>query len=220
MSSVNTEELKRRILSTMNSHAALFEMFEEAKNNDEERDMMRDYCVIELDGDLTYRHRINDYDPSDSRLTFSTEKHGWLYASAHGESHVVIKRSIHNLLVQSCTNTAEAISKTIELANQTLETIKGKIMSNKRRTVTISLIDPDCGLDEEHSLVARYENIITSDDDSTTIQELCVNEDVGVKILEHNELRATQIDKDILSRTGNTVKLLPVKLKDLQWEIK
>lgn len=93
-------------------------------------------------------------------------------------------------------------------------------MANTRRTVRIELIDNDAGLDVQHSLVAAYDNIMTEDDDATTIQELIMTKDIARKLREHNERRATQIDLDVLKRTGNEVMLQPVKLKDLTWVVK
>lgn len=92
--------------------------------------------------------------------------------------------------------------------------------TTNRRTVRVELIDNDPGLDVKHSLVAFYNNVITEDDDATTIQELMMHKDIAGKLAKHNQVRTSQVDQDVLKRTGNTVNLQPVKLKNLTWVIK
>ena len=47
-----------------------------------------------------------------------------------------------------------------------------------------------------------------------------MNQDIKTYLAEHNKKRTEEIDLDILNRTGNAVKLRPVKLKDLNWVIR
>ncbi len=89
-----------------------------------------------------------------------------------------------------------------------------------RRTVTLTLIDPDTSLDVADSVVFTSGVIVAEDDTQTVIQQLIVDGEVGAAIKEHNIIRAAQTDINILKNTGKTVGLLPAKLKDLQWEIK
>lgn len=89
-----------------------------------------------------------------------------------------------------------------------------------RRTVKIELIDDDAGLPVEKSLVATFDNVLTEDSNEVTIQELLMGNDVGVSIAAHNSIRGEIVNQEILNRTGQVVKLLPVKLKQLRWFIK
>lgn len=116
------------------------------------------------------------------------------------------------------------ISGTIDydIVKETNQQSKGDLnMSNtQRRVVNVVLIDPDQGLPVEHSQVHDFGQIVTEDDDATTIQELIMTGDVQAKLDIHNKVRSEQTDLDILRRTGNEVKLQPVKLKNLKWIIK
>lgn len=89
-----------------------------------------------------------------------------------------------------------------------------------RRVVKVLLIDEDKGLPVEDSIVAVFESVVTEDDDETTIREILMIEDVDILLETHNERRSNLIDEEILKRTGNAVKLRPVKLKDLKWHVK
>jgi hypothetical protein len=125
---------------------------------------------------------------------------------------ITIKGLIKNMVV-----TGELVYN-----EETNQQIKGDLnMSNtQRRVVNVVLIDPDQGLPVEHSQVHDFGQIVTEDDDATTIQELIMTGDVQAKLDIHNKVRSEQIDLDILRRTGNEVKLQPVKLKNLKWIIK
>lgn len=92
--------------------------------------------------------------------------------------------------------------------------------SNTRRVVTVNLWDDDGGLPVELALVAQYTNVVTEDDDQTTIQQVIMDKDVAKAIGEHNEGRAATVDEAILKQTGNEVQLRPIKLKDLRWEVR
>ena len=88
------------------------------------------------------------------------------------------------------------------------------------RTVTIQLFDKDPGLKVEHSLVASFKDVLTNTTDNKTILEIVYKNNFK-KILEnHNKFRVTQIDLDILNRTGITTMLRPIELYNLTWEVK
>lgn len=92
-------------------------------------------------------------------------------------------------------------------------------MSN-RQVVTVQLIDDDKGLEVENSIVAVFKDVVTEDDNQTTIQELIMNSDVHGMLEKHNEKRGNTVNQEVLERTGNEVNLRPVKLKNLRWVIK
>lgn len=95
-------------------------------------------------------------------------------------------------------------------------------MSNKtnRRVLNIQLLDNDAGLPVEHALVAEFNGVVTEDNDQTTLQEIISTGEVAERIKVHNEVRSKQLDLAILKSTGQKVNLLPIKLKDLTWNIK
>ena len=88
-----------------------------------------------------------------------------------------------------------------------------------RRVVNVKLIDDDKGLPVEYALVGEWFGIVTEDPDPVVIQEVIMNEDVANTLVQHNEVREEQVDLDILQRTGNSVNLRPVKLKQLRWVV-
>lgn len=97
---------------------------------------------------------------------------------------------------------------------------ESKMSNVTRRVVNIQLVDEDAGLPVEHSLVGKFEDVVTEDSDSVTIQELISTGEVAKLLEAHNKVRVEQDNIEIQNRTGNTVKLRPVKLKDLSWKIK
>jgi hypothetical protein len=80
----------------------------------------------------------------------------------------------------------------------------------------VRLFDDDPGLPVEDSLVAEYTDVVTEDNDTTTIQQVLLDYNVAEDIVEHNTLRANIVNEAILERTGNEVKLRPIRLKDLR----
>lgn len=102
-------------------------------------------------------------------------------------------------------------------ANQQKEEIN---TMNTRRIVTVQLIDQDKGLPVANSVVAVFNNIVTEDTDQVTIQEVLMSENIAGALKSHNEVRQSTTNLDILNRTGNEVKLQPVKLKDLTWVVR
>jgi len=91
--------------------------------------------------------------------------------------------------------------------------------NSQRRTLNLVLIDDDAGLEDEDSIVGSY-TCITSDSDSVAINQLVSEGKVTRDIDKHNKKRVEIVNKDILNRTGNTANLLPIKLKDLRFEVK
>jgi len=106
-----------------------------------------------------------------------------------------------------------------DVLTKTKEESKMTQQSN-RRVVTVELIDDDPGLPVDLALVAKYENVITEDDNETTIRGILMEEDVAGKLMIHNDARTEEVDVEILKRTGQTVNLRPVKLKDLRWVVR
>lgn len=88
-----------------------------------------------------------------------------------------------------------------------------------RRTLFLTLIDDDKGLEDDQSVVGVY-TTITGDSDAVAINQLVSEGNVTKDIEAHNAIREATVDLDILGRTGNEVKLRAVKLKDLRFEIK
>lgn len=97
---------------------------------------------------------------------------------------------------------------------------ESKMSNVTRRVVNIQLVDEDAGLPVEHSLVGKFEDVVTEDSDQVTIQELISTGEVAELLKVHNSKRVELDNIEIQNRTGNTVKLRPVKLKDLSWKIK
>ena len=113
---------------------------------------------------------------------------------------------------------ADQILALNEVGEPVYQNQEGNDMS--RRTVTVQLIDPDKGLDVAEALVKDFGLVVTEDDDATTIQDLILEHDVAGAIADHNKKRAGLVNLDIKNRTGNEVKLDPVKLKQLKFIIK
>lgn len=108
-----------------------------------------------------------------------------------------------------------------EVDNLFKQTEEKQTMSNaNRRVVNIQLLDNDAGLPVEHALVAEFNGVVTEDNDQTTLQEIISTGEVAERIKVHNEVRSKQLDLAILKSTGQKVNLLPIKLKDLTWNIK
>lgn len=92
-------------------------------------------------------------------------------------------------------------------------------MSNQRKVVEVQLFDDAKGLPVQDSLVAKFENVLTEDDNDTTIREVIMNNDLKATLKAHNAKRAKVTNLDILERTGNSVPLQPILLKDLRWKV-
>lgn len=96
---------------------------------------------------------------------------------------------------------------------------EGVNMSIQRKSVKVELFDNDQGLPVEHSLVGAWDGYVTEDSDSVTVQEIISTGEVADLIQTHNEVRVGLIDEEILTRTGNSVNLRPIKLKNLTWMV-
>lgn len=88
-----------------------------------------------------------------------------------------------------------------------------------RKLVTVNLWDDDKGLDVENSLVYSFEKVLAEDDSETIIRQVIADHNIGDIIESHNKIRKEHTNKDILNRTGQSVPLEPVKLKNLRWEV-
>lgn len=127
---------------------------------------------------------------------------------------IIIQNTLDNIKEFDILNTVK--EETEEMREET------EAMSNTitRRIVRIELIDNDRALEPEHSLVALFEDVVTDSDNNTTIQEVMIGCDMKSIIESHNQVRTSQVDLEILKRTGNRVNLQPIKLKDLTWIVK
>lgn len=91
--------------------------------------------------------------------------------------------------------------------------------ATQRRTLELVLIDDDAGLEDENSVVGTY-SVVTGESEAIAINQLVSEGQVSKDIAAHNKVRAGIQNRDILNRTGNTVNLLPIKLKDLRFQVK
>lgn len=94
--------------------------------------------------------------------------------------------------------------------------------NTQRKTVTVNLIDRDSALDEKFALVATFGEFTTSKSPEALIRSIIIDpkNNVAKLIAQHNEVRVTQTNKEIMERTGNKVTLEPVEESDLHWEIR
>ena len=95
-----------------------------------------------------------------------------------------------------------------------------EVNMNNRRVVNVQLVDDDKGLDVQYALVHDFGDRMTEDTNDVMIQELIMEGEVSDLIAVHNETRTSQTNLEIQDRTGQTVNLRPVKLKQLRWIIK
>lgn len=91
--------------------------------------------------------------------------------------------------------------------------------TTQRKVVEVQLFDDAKGLPVQDSLVAKFDNVLTEDDNDTTIREVIMNNDLKATLKAHNAKRAKVTNLDILERTGNSVPLQPILLKDLRWKV-
>lgn len=91
--------------------------------------------------------------------------------------------------------------------------------SPSRKVVSLTLMDNDPALPVEHAVVATFKNIVTESNDNTTIMQVIADNDFKSIIEKHNKVRQDIINEDILTRTGQEVKLRSIKLKDLNWTV-
>lgn len=120
-----------------------------------------------------------------------------------------------------CTIQLPGAVKSIEvnLTNFLNQQEESNMSNTNRRVVNVKLLDNDSGLPVEDALVAQFDNIVTEDSNDVVVQEILLNKKIADAIAKHNQKRVEQTDLEILKRTGNDVKLRPVKLKDLTWVV-
>lgn len=90
-------------------------------------------------------------------------------------------------------------------------------MSNSITVQDFYLLDQDSNLPTEQSVVAVFKDVVSSDGDALTIQQLLIDNDIKAKIEVHNSKRKELVNKGILERTGNKVKLEAISIKNLTW---
>jgi hypothetical protein len=90
-------------------------------------------------------------------------------------------------------------------------------MSNSITVQDFYLLDQDSNLPTEQSVVAVFKDVVSSDGDALTIQQLLIDNDIKAKIEAHNSKRKELVNKGILERTGNKVKLEGISIKNLTW---
>jgi hypothetical protein len=103
--------------------------------------------------------------------------------------------------------------------NQQEEVKMSNVNKTPRRVVNIRIFDEDKGLPVENSLVYSLTDFVTEDSNEEAFREVLMNLDVASALVEHNEVRTSTVNQEVLERTGNEVYLRPVKLKDLRVEI-
>ena len=154
--------------------------------------------------------KVTNVDAHDERPYKYSGNSDWLRIDDYNDEWLIVPKSIFN---QTQTQTQPSNSENTTMSATTSN-------NTSRRIVRIELIDNDSGLDVQFSRVAVFNNIITEDDNATTIQEVIMNHAVAKKLAAHNLIREAQVNLDIQNRTGVTVNLLPVKLKQLTWVVK
>lgn len=111
----------------------------------------------------------------------------------------------------------------VEDTSTTTESKKEDTMSDStRKLVTVSIIDPSAGIEAADSLIKSLGEHVMDSDEGTLKLQLAL--DPSIKLAEalasHNEKRSKITDLDILDRTGNEVKLRPLKIEELKWVFK
>lgn len=149
------------------------------------------------DDDMVYQHKVLPFVPEILNKVIDKQNEKRKIADEQPETEAQTTNSINNGVINMTNNTTQ-----------------------NRRIVAVTLIDNDAGIEEAaHSLVGRWTDIVTQDDDPTTVQEVMMNEDIAGALRAHNERRGKLVNTDILNRTGAEVKLRPVVLKDLTWKV-
>lgn len=173
------------------------------------------------------------------KLSQTVDGNQWLDTANYNTNWVIIKSEVYNRLCDEVVHVVHVVHDTkdqdtlkkdggTEVESEVFNYKGNKYMNftetiafeqNKRKLVTVSLLDNDPGLDDKESLVALFENVITNGDQGSLIHEIIMNHDIKGLLEEHNDRRVNQLDKDIRKRTGHEVPLLPVELKDLTWVV-
>lgn len=105
------------------------------------------------------------------------------------------------------------IFKTIKPKEETKMTQQ---LNRTERKVT--LMDNTAGLPANKSKVFSVE-VISDGDREEILQQVIMQEDIKGAIEDHNKVRENITDERILNDMGREVKLRPIELKDLTWNI-
>lgn len=89
-----------------------------------------------------------------------------------------------------------------------------------RNIQNIVLVDEDSNLPVDKAMVHDFGNIMTEDDQQTTIIQLMVDNDMREILEQHNKVRTSTVNQTVLEKTGRKVNLRPITIKDLAWKIR
>lgn len=108
----------------------------------------------------------------------------------------------------------------LEARNGQTKTQKEKQTMTKlnRKQVKVTLIDNDANLPANKAIVYSKE-LISDGTREDIIREVLFEGEIVEALHKHNKVRETIIDEGILQRVGNEVKLRPIELKDLDWNV-
>ena len=163
---------------------------------------------------------------------YHADKKDWFYAPAMSLSHHITKteKTDDLPLALMCAYCETDVKLTNQIREKNMSRVENGmactgsngndgVAGSNRRTLNLTLIDDDKGLEDEQSVVGVY-SVVTGDSDAIAINQLVSEGQVAKDIEAHNAKRTTIVDLDIRNRTGNDVMLRPIKLKDLRFEIK
>lgn len=125
---------------------------------------------------------------------------------------------IHSVPYPTKTTAKKVFGKS---ATKSKSTPEGEPMNN-RQLVTVSIIDPSAGIEPKDSLIKSLGEHVMDFDESTLKLQLAMDPNIklGEALIKHNEKRSEIVDLDILQRTGNEVKLRPLRIEELEWVFK
>lgn len=69
-------------------------------------------------------------------------------------------------------------------------------------------------------MTVRIGDHVVGDSEEVVIREIIMTHELREILADHNTNRTEQVNIELQQRTGNTVNLLPVTLKQLRWIIK
>ena len=96
-----------------------------------------------------------------------------------------------------------------------------KTTATNKTLVTVLMIDQDENLSDDLFLVAKFEDVVCYGDDTQSMLMDLVSEGKVKELLDiHNKRRADVVDKVQQRRHGNKVYLEPIKIKDLDIQVK
>lgn len=96
---------------------------------------------------------------------------------------------------------------------------KGENNMSKLRTLNLTLVDNDLNLKGKQKIVYQELNYVTEHTNEQTIQQILMSGDVATALENHNKLRNTVVDDNILRNTGRDVPLKPVEIWHLEWQV-